>query len=234
MPWVSGTVTAECLDTAGNVVATDSRTTAGAESKIVLTVTPELTKPEGTNFQVTANGSDAAFVTATIEDANGNWEPLAADTLTFSVTGPATYQGGTQQYLSTNYRRLLQRQLYLCRRRARRFLSSLPGDPQLTVEGGMTRVALRSQFTPGTVTVTATAPGLASGSATFPIVAVPDPRSAANSCTAVPRRRQDCGNRQFRQRHQLELGGGEPADQLHHQSYNVYRQHHQRIYAFDE
>ena len=61
-----------------------------------------------------------------------------------------------------------------------------PGDPQLAVEGGLTRIALRSQFTPGTVTVTATAPGLASGSVSFPIVAVPDPRTAVNNCTAVP------------------------------------------------
>jgi beta-galactosidase len=102
VPWVSGTVTAECLNASGTVVATDSRTTAGAESKIVLTVVPELTEPNGTTFQVTVNGSDAAFVTATIEDANGNWEPLASDLVTFSVTGPATYQGGNQQYVSTN------------------------------------------------------------------------------------------------------------------------------------
>jgi beta-galactosidase len=102
VPWASGTIEAECLNESGTVVATDSRTTAGAENKIVLTLVPELTKPDGTAFQVTANGSDAAFVTATVEDANGNWEPLASDTLTFSVTGPATYQGGTQQYVSTN------------------------------------------------------------------------------------------------------------------------------------
>ena len=101
VPWASGTIQAQCLDSSGTVVATDSRTTAGAENKIVLSVVPELTKPSGTPFSITANGSDAAFVTATIEDANGNWEPLAADNVTFSVTGPATYQGGTQQYVST-------------------------------------------------------------------------------------------------------------------------------------
>jgi Ca2+-binding RTX toxin-like protein len=100
--WVSGTVTAECLNASGTVVATDSRTSAGAENEIVLSVVAELTKPNGSAFQVTTNGSDAAFVTATIEDSNGNWEPLAADDITFSVTGPATYQGGTQQYVSTN------------------------------------------------------------------------------------------------------------------------------------
>ncbi len=185
VPWVSGTVTAECLNASGTVVATDSRTTAGAENKIVLTVVPELTKPNGTTFEVTANGSDAAFVTATIEDANGNWEPLASDLVTFSVTGPATYQGGTEQYVSTNTNAYSNATSTFIGGVPDAFYHS-PGDPELQVEGGMTRIALRSQFTPGTVTVTATAPGLASGSASFTIVPVPDPRSGAASCTAVP------------------------------------------------
>ena len=184
VPWVSGTVTAQCLNESGTVVATDSRTTAGPESKIVLTQVPELTQPNGTAFQVTANGSDAAFVTATIEDANGNWEPLASDLVTFSVTGPATYQGGTQQYVSTNTNAYSNANSTYINGVADAFYHS-PGDPELQVEGGMTRIALRSQFTPGTVTVTATAPGLASGSVSFPIVAVPDPRSTTSNCTAV-------------------------------------------------
>ena len=185
VPWVSGTVTAECLNASNAVVATDSRTTAGAESKIVLSVVPELTKPSGSTFEVTANGSDAAFVTATIEDANGNWEPLAADNITFSVTGPATYQGGTQQYVSTTTDAYSNANSTFIGGVPDAFYHS-PGDPELQAEGGMTRVALRSQFTPGTVTVTATAPGLASGSVSFPIVAVPDPRSAASGCTTAP------------------------------------------------
>jgi len=185
VPWVSGTVTAECLNASGAVVATDSRTTAGAENKIVLTVVPELTKPNGTTFQVTANGSDAAFVTATIEDANGNWEPLASDLVTFSVTGPATYQGGTEQYLSTNTNAYSEANSTYIGGVPDAFYHS-PGDPELQVEGGMTRIALRSQFTAGTVTVTAAAPGLASGSASFTIVPVPDPRSSTVSCTTAP------------------------------------------------
>ncbi|MGD0942346.1 MAG: malectin domain-containing carbohydrate-binding protein, partial [Terracidiphilus sp.] len=187
VPWVSGTVTAECLNESGTVVATDSRTTAGAENKIVLTVTPELTKPgtSGSTFQVTANGSDAAFVTAEVEDANGNWEPLASDTLTFSVTGPATYQGGTQQYVSANTDAYSNANSTYVNGVPDAFYMA-PGDPQLAVEGGLTKIALRSQFTPGTVTVTATAPGLASGSASYTIVAVPDPRTAVDNCTTVP------------------------------------------------
>jgi hypothetical protein len=185
VPWVSGTVTAECLNASGAVVATDSRTTAGAENKIVLSVVPELTKPNGPTFQVTANGSDAAFVTATIEDANGNWEPLASDLVTFSVSGPANYQGGTEQYVSTNTNAYSNANSTYIGGVPDAFYHS-PGDPELQVEGGLTRIALRSQFTAGTVTVTATAPGLASGSVSFPIVAVPDPRTAVNNCTTLP------------------------------------------------
>ena len=186
VPWASGTIEAECLNESGTVVATDSRTTATGENKIVLTLVPELTKPNGTTFQVTANGSDAAFVTATVEDASGNWEPLASDTLTFSVTGPATYQGGTQQYVSTNTDTYSSANSTYVNGVPNAFYMA-PGDPQLAVEGGLTRIALRSQFTPGTVTVTATAPGLASGSVSFPIVAVPDPRTGVtSSCTSLP------------------------------------------------
>jgi beta-galactosidase len=185
VPWASGTVTAECLNTSGTVVATDTRTTAGAENKIVLTVVPELTKPSGTTFQVTANGSDAAFVTATIEDANGNWEPLASDLVTFSVTGPATYQGGTEQYVSTNTNAYSNANSTYIGGVPDAFYHS-PGDPELQVEGGLTKIAVRGQFTAGTVTVTATAPGLTSGSVSFPIVAVPDPRTTINNCTTLP------------------------------------------------
>ena len=105
--WQTGTITAECLnassnpvtDSNGNVIK-DTRTTAAAESKIILTVVPELVKPSGTAFQIKANGSDAAFVVAQVEDASGNLVPTAADNITFSVSGPATYMGGAQQYVT--------------------------------------------------------------------------------------------------------------------------------------
>ena len=111
--------------------------------------------------------------------------PLPLTLVTFSVTGPATYQGGTQQYVSTNTNAYSNANSTYIGGVPDAFYHS-PGDPELQVEGGMTRIALRSQFTPGTVTVTATAPGLASGSASFTIVPVPDPRSSTASCTTVP------------------------------------------------
>jgi beta-galactosidase len=165
--WSAGTVEADCLDQYGNVVAKDTETTAGAESKIVLSVVPDVVKPDGSAFAVTANGSDVAFVTAQVQDANGNWVPTAADTVTFSVSGPATYLGGTEQYVATGS------DAYSTAPGNTSFNYHAPGDTQLQFEGGMTKVAVMSQFTSGTVTVTATAPGLATGTATYTIQPVP-------------------------------------------------------------
>ncbi|GAB7129168.1 hypothetical protein JCM19000A_36760 [Silvimonas sp. JCM 19000] len=149
--WQSGTVTAQCLDSFGNVVATDSKTTAGPAAKIVLTVVPNLVKPDGTAFATTANGSDAAFVEARVTDANGVVVPTASNNITFAVSGPVTYMGGTQQYVTAG--------------QALTYHS--PGDHELQAEGGMTKVALRTQFTTGTVTVSASANGLTTGTTTF-------------------------------------------------------------------
>ena len=172
--WAPGTVTAQCLDANGNPVSgvSDTRTTAGTESKIVLSVVPDVTKPDGTSFQWTANGSDAAFVVAQVEDANGNLVPTAKDNVTFSVSGPATYMGGTQQLVAdpswTNYYQdaFSQANSTVIQGLPYAFFHS-PGDPELNFEGGLQKIALRSTFTPGTVTVTASAPGLASGSVTL-------------------------------------------------------------------
>src|SRR5205814_969963 len=61
-----------------------------------------------------------------------------------------------------------------------------PGDPNLSAEGGMTKIAVRAQFTPGTVTVTASAPGLASGSASFDVKAAVGPTFTGSSLTVAP------------------------------------------------
>lgn len=61
-----------------------------------------------------------------------------------------------------------------------------PGDPELNFEGGLQKIALRSTFTPGTVTVTATAPGLTSGSATLTSVAPPPPLQSQPPAIIVP------------------------------------------------
>ncbi|MGD0941422.1 MAG: fibronectin type III domain-containing protein, partial [Terracidiphilus sp.] len=196
--WTSGTVTAECLDSNGNVVSgvSDAKTTAGAESKIVLSVVPEVVKPDGTSFQWTANGSDAAFVQAEVEDANGNWVPTAADNVTFTVSGPATYMGGTQQYVSDPTAPVPALAAYYQDAFSEAnstvigglpyaFFHS-PGDPELAFEGGLQKIALRSTFTPGNVTVTATAPGLASGNVQLTSVTPPAPPQTQPPAIIVP------------------------------------------------
>lgn len=191
--WAPGTVTADCIDINGNVVpgVSDTRTTAGAENKIVLSVVPEVVKPDGTSFQWTANGSDAALVQAEVEDSNGNWVPTAADNVTFSVTGPASYMGGSQQLVAdpswTTYYQdaFSQANSAVIGGLPYAFFHS-PGDPELNFEGGLQKIALRSTFTPGIVTVTATAPGLASGSVTLTSVTPPAPAQSQPPAIIVP------------------------------------------------
>ncbi|MBB5059284.1 hypothetical protein HDF16_004007 [Granulicella aggregans] len=191
--WVAGTVTAECIDNSGNVVtsATDTRTTAGAENKIVLKAVSGLVKPDGTSFEWTSNGSDAAFVVAEVEDAQGNIVPTAADNVTFSVTGPAKYMGGTEQVVAsplfTNYYQdaFSEANSNVINGVPYAFFHS-PGDPELNFEGGLTKIALRSTFTPGTVTVTATAPGLTTGSVQLTSVAPAPPVQSQPPAIIVP------------------------------------------------
>jgi beta-galactosidase len=153
----AGTLRAEGLDAAGNVVCFDEKKTAGAPDHVQLTVLPPLVRPDdGTAFKIEANGTDAALILATIVDAQGNWCPTVSNNVTFAVSGPGYYCGGADNNTSgggANHHS--------------------PFDPELTAEGGMTKIAVRSTFTPGTVTVTATSGGLGSGTATFTTVAVP-------------------------------------------------------------
>jgi beta-galactosidase len=165
--FAAGTLLAECLDAFGNAVATDSKVTAGAATKVVLEVVPAVVRPDGTAFAVTANGSDAAFVVAKVEDAAGNVVPTAANLLTFSVSGPATYLGGTQQYVATGS------DAFSTSGGRSAINFHAPGDPELAAEGGLAKIAVLSQFTTGTITVTATSPGLTAGTASFTIQPVP-------------------------------------------------------------
>jgi beta-galactosidase len=151
--WASGTLVAEGLDANGNVVCTDQRVTAGAPDRIQLTVEPALVKPDGSHFRITANGSDAAFILATVVDANGNWCPLDSHNITFAVSDLGNYRGGSDQYVDTSKPRSWH----------------APLDPELKAEGGLCKVAVRSKFTVGDVTVTATADGLKSGSVSYHI-----------------------------------------------------------------
>ena len=160
VPFAPGTLRADCIDAAGSVVAGafDEKKTAGAADHIVLTVEPALVKPTGRAFQIRANATDAAFVLATVVDKDGNWVPTDDHVITFATTGPANYRGGTDTYVTAG-----QPSTY-----------HAPLDPSLSAEGGMCKVAIRSTFEAGLVTVTAAADGLKPGTATFTTVAPTD------------------------------------------------------------
>jgi hypothetical protein len=155
--WAAGTLRAEGLDASGKVVCFDEKKSSGAPASVQLTVDPHIVRPDnGETFAIQANGTDAATILATIVDAQGNWVPTASNNVTFSVSGPGYYCGGADNNTGgggPNYHS--------------------PFDPELTAEGGMTRIAVRSTFTPGTVNVTATSAGLGQGTSSFTTVAVP-------------------------------------------------------------
>ncbi|MBN3725617.1 DUF4982 domain-containing protein [Burkholderia sp. Ac-20379] len=148
-----GTLVAECLNDDLQVAATDTLVTAGAADHLLLTVDPQIVKPDGDSFALTANGTDAATLTAKVVDAAGNLVPDASQTLTFAVSGPGTYRGGSDHYVND-----AQPQGW-----------HAPGDPNLSAEGGMAKIAVRTQFQPGTVNVTVSSPNLGSATASFAV-----------------------------------------------------------------
>jgi|WetSurMetagenome_2_1015567.scaffolds.fasta_scaffold00077_18 beta-galactosidase len=152
--WAAGTLRAEGLNAGGTVVCSDEKKTAGAPHHIVLTQDPPVVKPTGEVFKILNNGTDAALILATVVDENGIWCPTASNVITFSVSGPGNYRGGTDQWVSKDSTRLGYH---------------APLDPNLSAEGGMCKVAVRSTFQTGTVTITATSPGLVQGSTTFTV-----------------------------------------------------------------
>ncbi len=164
--WASGTLLAEGLDSAGNVVCTDQKVTAGNPDHIDLTLDPRLVKPDGSVFNITANGTDCATLLAKVVDASDNLCPTATNPVTFSVSGPCQYRGGTDAFVTDG-----QPVGY-----------HSPLDPELSAEGGMCHIAVRSTFTAGAVTVTAASAGLKSGTASYTVV----PVSAGPSSVAIP------------------------------------------------
>jgi beta-galactosidase len=127
---------------AGSPDAFDERHTASAPAAIKLEV---MTDPDG----MKADRADVALITATIVDANGVWHPLADNDITFAVTGPGNYRGG-----------------------ANMTIQGTTGKPTLKAEAGKIRVSVRSTDKAGTVTVTASSPGLQPGKVSFDVLPV--------------------------------------------------------------
>src|SRR5271157_2646827 len=156
--WASGTLLANGLDAGGAVVCSDEKQTAGAPDHIVLIPDTPTVQANGDTFQITANATDAKLILAKVVDANGITNPTASNIITFSVSGPGNYRGGANQYVTAG----------------QPLGYHAPLDPNLAAEGGLIKVAIRSTFTPGVVTVKATSPGLDSGTASFTVVPVPN------------------------------------------------------------
>ena len=149
--WQSGTLRAVGLSASNKPVCSDTRKTAGAPHHIELSVEQPLVKPDGTNFGLMANGSDAALITAKIVDKDSNWCPDANNIITFDVQGEGVYKGSYNFYVTDN----------------KPFGYHAPGDKELQAEGGLMKVAVRSTFNSGKVTVTAQSLGLGNGILTY-------------------------------------------------------------------
>jgi len=154
--FASGTVQAVGYDATGKQVCQHTLTTAGPAAAIKLT---PYTAPGG----FLANGADVAMFDVEVVDANGERVPTYGPTtkatdntpvnepkITFAVTGPGTWRGGVNESMTNSTNNLY-----------------------LYTEGGINRVFIRSQMTPGTITLTATSPGLTQATATVTSVAVP-------------------------------------------------------------
>ncbi len=114
----------------GKVVAQDEIQTAGTAVKLRLTVH---TGPDG----LQADGSDVAFFDVEAVDANGERCPTDEARVDFKLAGPAIWRGGYDSGRTNSVNKLW-----------------------LDTECGINRVAVRSTLTPGTITLTATRPGL--------------------------------------------------------------------------
>ena len=101
------------------------------------------------------------------------WCPLADNLLHFAVTGPATYRGSYNFYATHD--------------RGLNYHS--PGDPELQAEGGVMRAVIRTGFTQGIITVTASTEGMKPASASFASV-----EAAGSNCRRGTRisRNNDC------------------------------------------
>lgn len=149
--WQSGTLRAVGLSASNKPVCSDTRKTAGAPHHIELSVEPPLVKPDGTTFGLLANGSDAALITARIVDKDGNWCPDANNIITFDIQGEGVYKGSYNFYVTDN----------------KPLGYHAPGDKELQAEGGLMKVAVRSTFNSGKVTITAQSLGLGNGILTY-------------------------------------------------------------------
>ena len=131
-----GALRAECKR-GGSVVVIDQVRTAGAASRVALSVD---------RTTINADGKDLVYVTGDIQDANGVIVPNAESAVTFSISGPGQLVGvDNGNPVDT---------------------SSYKGTSRKAWSGKVLAIA-RSTGLPGQFVVTASSAGLAGGSATI-------------------------------------------------------------------
>lgn len=90
VPYADGTITAKAFDEAGREISTEkwagrkSVKTAGSAARLTVSVNRE---------KMEANGSDLAYLTVNVEDANGVIVPTAKNRVTFKVEGSGVLAG---------------------------------------------------------------------------------------------------------------------------------------------
>jgi beta-galactosidase len=133
--WASGTLRADCR-VGGSVVATDQMRTAGAASRVALSAD---------RTAIRADGQDLIFLTGDIQDANGAIVPNAANSVSFTVSGPGTIVGVDNGDPTDT--------------------ASYKGTSRKAFSGKVLAI-VRSTGTAGTIMVTASSSGLTSGAVT--------------------------------------------------------------------
>jgi beta-galactosidase len=129
--WEAGRLEAIGYDAQGRRICNAAVATAGAGTRLKLSA---ITAPDG----MRADGADLALVQAEVVDALGRRNPVALDTVHFTLSGPAEWRGGIAQGPGNHVL-----------------------DRSLPLEAGVNRVLIRSGTRAGKITVRASADGLA-------------------------------------------------------------------------
>ncbi len=145
--WEPGIVEAVGLDYNKRPVCSEKIESSDEPYAIEVTIEKPYPKPNGEEFILTANASDAFIATAKVVDKKGRWCPRADNMLNFEVEGEGVYKGSYNFYVTEG----------------KDLSYHAPGDPELQAEGGLMRVAIRTTFNPGEIKVKVSSPGLVSG-----------------------------------------------------------------------
>lgn len=147
--WEPGTVKAVGLDERKRPVCEDEIASAGEPYALEVEIEEPAPKPDGERFELKANASDAFIATVRVVDKEGRWCPFADNQLRFEVEGEGVYKGSYNFYVTEG----------------KPLEYHAPGDTELQAEGGLMRVAVRTTFNPGKITVKVSSDGLRSGEA---------------------------------------------------------------------